>query len=163
MSSARLLMDSNAIIDSHTFKCWKTLHKNYSVETVQKCVEECVSGANRLKKVPIVEIDLISQLSAPPHPVDNQMRAELAARIGGVPMDDGERDLMAFVITQDPKALIVCGPDKALVRAAARLKLLDNIVSLEQAAVAVGWSRKFRWDDKNTTSWLRQTKTQVLL
>lgn len=163
MSLPRLLMDANAIIDCHLFDCWRAVYKSYPIETVEECFEECLRGANREQKHPIVREELATQLHCPPHPVNELMRATLASKIAGIPMDEGERDLMAYVITQDPNAIIICGPDNALLRAASRLLISERVVSLEEVVTRIGCDSKAKvFDLKNTIDGLRKMKSKVL-
>jgi hypothetical protein len=70
--------------------------------------------------------------------IDEKMRATLAVKTFNLRMDPGERDLMAYAITQKLGDFILCGPDGALVRAAVYTSLGSNVLSLEEVARAAG-------------------------
>ncbi len=162
MSKKRLLVDAVSIIDCHKLKCWTSVHNHFSVETVEECFKECGQGGYAPGHVPIDIKVLLAQLAAAPHAVDDKMRAELLRRTPNVRMDAGERDLMAYAITQDPYDFILCGPDAALVRAAVYTSLESTVVSLEEVARLSGRALK-GLDYKNTDAWLSTTRTKILL
>ena len=86
------------------------------------------------------------------------MRALLRERIGDIAMDEGERDLAAYILTQDTNA--ICGPDNALVRATSRLNIAERMWSLEQVLSRINTKSKTTLDLKNTTHWLQTMKTR---
>lgn len=162
MSKKRLLVDTVAIIDCHKFSCWNAVLSRFEVETVEECYRECCRGGRSPDHVQFDPALLLSQFAQPPHVVTEKMRATLALKTFNMRMDAGERDLMAYAITQRPYDFILCGPDAALVRAAIYTSLESRVVSLEEVAKQAGLRVK-DLDEKNTAGWLSRTRTRILL
>ncbi len=135
----RVLMDSNAIIEAHRLRCWPNLLAFFSIETVDMCARECASGSQQLHRdyVPVDTQALRDNITV--HAVDDTLRRELICREpSAADIDDGEKDLLAYAITLPPKVFLVCSPDKACMKVAARMGLLDRLVSLQTLADRVG-------------------------
>lgn len=158
-------MDAVAIIDCHKLGYWQAISKFYSAETVEECFKECLRGKNKAEATPIVETDLLAQLGAAPHIVTVDMEIALLEKIPGVLMDKGERDLIAFALTQPKDTYFLCGPDNALVRASVYTDISERVISLEEAVSKATGSRSSKIDknSKNTSQWLNQMRTKVLL
>lgn len=128
-----VLVDTNVIIEAHRVKCWKALADYFSLETVEKCVEETQTGAqNRSPEENIDQAGLKKSLRAI-HPVSQLERMEFSLR-NAVPLDPGERDLLAHAASRTD-AWILSSPDKAAMRAASVEGWLDRLVSLEALCI----------------------------
>ena len=135
----RVLIDSNAIIEAHRLRCWPNLLAFFSVETVDMCARECASGTQQLHQeyVPVDTNALRESTSV--HDVTDAMRIELICReASAADLDDGEKDLLAYAISLPTNVYLICSPDKACMKVAAKLGLLDRLVSLQALAERVG-------------------------
>jgi len=152
----RVLMDSNAIIEAHRLRCWPNLLAFFSIETVDMCARECASGGQQLHRnyVPVDTQALRENTTE--HAVDDAMRMELILREpSAADIDDGEKDLLAYAMTLPKNIFLICSPDKACMKVAARMGLLEQLVSLQSLAERVGrGSLKFKLN--YTEKWHRK-------
>jgi len=44
MPGKRVFVDTNVIIEAHRVGCWNALCGSFSIETVEKCLQEATSG-----------------------------------------------------------------------------------------------------------------------
>jgi hypothetical protein len=135
-----VLVDTNIIIEAHRTKCWKPICDFYHVETVEKCVEETQTGANNRMQSDIIDYAQLKQTLKAIHHVTELQRAEFLLT-NEVPLDAGERDLLAHAATRKD-IWILCSPDKAAMRAAHKAGWLDQLVSLEAACKNININSK---------------------
>ena len=76
-------------------------------------------------------------------------------------LDPGERDLLAFALSQGA-AWLLCAPDKAAILSAHRLNWLDRVVALEEMALAAGLQKQ-DYGRNHTKRWLGEFKTKIQL
>ena len=70
-------------------------------------------------------------------------------------LDDGERDLWAFVVSSNlPASWFLCGPDKASMRFGHDAKFRDNMTCLEEMAEAIGHKCRPPLSLEHTKKWL---------
>lgn len=93
------------------------------------------------------------------HAVTSAMKAHAATRLRSIAIQQGEFELLAFVITQDPNALILSSTDRAAVMAGCELGLSNRFRSLEQL-VNRGRVSQVKFPDKCTEKWLSAVKTK---
>jgi len=86
----------------------------------------------------------------------DRMRMELiCSESSAVDLDDGEKDLQAFALTLPTNVFLICSPDKACMKVAAKIGMLNRLVSLQTLANRVGRGNlKFRRN--YTEQWHRQ-------
>ena len=152
----RILMDSNAIIEAHRTRCWSNLIAFFSIETVDMCARECATGAQQMHReyVPVDTNTLRENITV--HEVTDAMRLQLVCQEpSAADIDDGEQDLLAFALTLPPEAYLVCSPDKACMKVAFKMGLIDRLVSLEALAERVG-RRKLSLKRNYTEKWHRE-------
>jgi hypothetical protein len=149
------------IIEAHRVSCWNSLIQFFVLETVEQCVIECATG-NRLRK-DYLEVDTEKlRMRVKIHAVTEMMRvAFLTSDPRGSKLDPGERDLLAYALSQK-EAWLLCDPDKAAILSAHRLDFLDRVVALEDMALAAGL-RKQGFGRNHTKNWLAEFKTKVRL
>lgn len=145
MTKQRVLLDTCVIIEAHRISCWKALCQAFDVETVQCCVDECCAG-DPLKpgRVPIKREDLHAGM-ARVHDVTDIMLATLAIEQDDLPaLDDGELHLMAWLHANPTEAVltVISTSDRAALRAAHVLRLLDRVTSLQELGRGAGVGRK---------------------
>lgn len=157
-----ILIDSNAIIEAHRVGCWKNLLSFFAIETVDMCARECASGKQLHRDYVPVDTNALRKDSTI-HEVNDVMRRELIFKEpSAADLDDGELDLLAFSLTLSPEVLLICSPDKACMKVASKLGLLDRLVSLESLARRVGrGSLHFKLN--YTEKWHRQKCSEILL
>lgn len=167
MPKIRVFADTNVILESFRTGCWTAICNQFSVETVEKCVEETLTGnPGDPRHVSVPPADLDAGLACR-HPVT---RKELASLVLAHPscgrIDDGEQHLLAWLFAKKvlPSAIVVITTaDKAALLASHDLGWLDCTVSLEYLAREAGVVRanldslalQYRED------WLSSIKTKI--
>lgn len=169
MAKRRVFADTNVVIEAFRTGCWTALCERYDVETVEKCVEEALTGnPDEPRHVAISAEDLNAGL-ANQHPVS---RGEIATLVLAFPccgaLDDGEKHLLARLHADKSlpaPLLVVSTADKAALVASHQLGWLDSLASLEVLAREAGASNadlialhlQYRED------WLVGIKTKIRL
>lgn len=156
---SHVYVDTNVILESHRCSCWKALAKAFALDTVCKCIEECATGNRSACAVQVDCDDLVRQLA--PKSVQPEWVIELTVRLGGkVFLDPGEAELLAYVM-HEADAWFLCSPDRAAIRAAWLLGLLDRVVALETMTSQTGSRPALR--RHFTAPWLVQMRTDLTL
>jgi len=154
-------VDTNVIIEAIATDCWAALLNHFDIRTVAEVRRETLAGNRQIKSYIVVDQELftakvkvaeVTKLQI----VTAQLRTGLMTKI-----DDGECHLLAYVITQDKKALLLTTGDRAAVWAACALGLEDRLRSLEELSRACG--RKPAVQEWFTSKWLSKAKTDYLL
>lgn len=169
MPKIRVFADTNVILESFRTGCWAAISNHFSIETVEKCVEETLTGdPGDSRHVAVPSADLTAGLSGQ-HPVN---RKELASLVLSNPscstLDDGEKHLFAWLYANKllpSQVIVVTTADKAALVASNGLGWLDCMTSLEDLARKAGVGRvnlealalQYRED------WLSSIKTKVRL
>lgn len=157
---SRVLIDSNAIIEAHRLRCWPNLLAFFSIETVDMCARECATGGQRHRDYVPVDTNALRG-SIPAHEVTDAMRLKLVCKEpSAVDIDDGEKDLLAYAITLPPNVFLVCSPDKACMKVASKMGMLERLVSLEALAERVG-RRNLKFKRNYTQKWHRQQYADI--
>lgn len=155
-----VLLDNNTIGDAVDLGVWDGLLGAYSgqLETVAEVEAEAgtyfrqmANGVALMKSLRKLQI----------HDVSKSEQAALAINLPGVDLDAGERDLWAHSINRKD-AWILCGPDKASIRAAVRLGLKDRLISLEQLLEDAGLSKK-GLPQNQTKKWLDRVRSEFVI
>ena len=156
-----VLLDTNAIIESHRIGAWRALAGGHRVETVEHCVTETQTGFQmRRSEQSIVASDLRASLAGA-HTVDNRERAELAIRIEGIALDRGEEALWAHALVREGDWFL-CGPDRASLRCGVRLGFRERLISLEALLEDVGHRPKIALRVHYTKKWLERTLAEFV-
>ncbi|MBY4833781.1 hypothetical protein [Burkholderia dolosa] len=145
MPKTRVFADTNVILEAFRTGCWTAICQHYAIETVEKCIEEALTGdPDDPRRVPVDRETLTGGLAAR-HAVGKR---ELASLVLAHPecqgLDAGELHLLAWLHAQGllPNVLVlVSTADKAAIVATGRLGGLDSLVSLEQLAQHSGVTR----------------------
>jgi hypothetical protein len=130
-----VFVDTNVIIEAHRVKVWKRLSSQYNLATAEVCLQETQRGGAQSNpdyvEVPENEARAVVQLFS----VTERSRIMTALHPGSNVLDAGEFDLMAQIINEilpgTATPYRICSPDKALMRFAFELGIVDNLVSLE--------------------------------
>ncbi len=169
MPEVRVFADTNVILEAFRTRCWTAITAHFAVETVEKCVEETLTGdPSDPRHVAVAPAELRAGLAAQ-HPVT---RKELAALVTSQPgcmtLDDGEKHLFAWLQASrllPSNVIVVTTADKAALVASHGLGWLSCMTSLEDLARKAGVARvnldalalQYRED------WLSSTKTKIIL
>lgn len=174
-SKPRVFLDTNIIIEAFRIGCWNEICEHCSIETVEKCIEEAMTGDQcDPQRVNIDGNQLNSRISAV-YPVSISMRMQFLEKYpNGEGLDDGELYLLAYLsannLFEDADAMVLLSTaDRAAIVVAADLvgdpNGLDLLVSLECIAGRSGVSqRKCRMMKKHyLKEWLNTVKTELLM
>lgn len=169
MSKTRVFVDTNIILEAFRTNCWTAICKNYSIETVEKCIEEALTG-NQLnpKYTPVDRRKLIEGLTARHQVTQHDIGKLILTRPECQELDDGEKHLFAWLNAQKilPNALILISTaDKSAIFATGKLGWIDSVECLEKLLLKSGVSktqrdsiaRHFRSD------WLSEIKLKIRL
>ena len=167
MQKIRVFADTNVILESFRTACWTAISSHFAIETVQKCIEETLTGnPGDSRHITVPPADLKAGLAGE-HPVT---RKELASLVLAHPscstLDDGEKHLLAWLLANKllpSAAIVVTTADKAALVASHGLDWLGCAVSLEDLARKAGVGRanldalalQYRED------WLSSIKTKI--
>ncbi|MBX7230229.1 MAG: hypothetical protein K1X48_11580 [Burkholderiaceae bacterium] len=145
MSKIRVFADTNIILESFRTGCWTALSKHFAIETVEKCVEETLSGNPGDSRHVAVPPAALKARLAGQHPVT---RKELATLVLSNPscstLDDGEKHLFTWLYTNKllpSQFILLTTADKAALVASNELGWLDYMSSLEELARRAGVGR----------------------
>ena len=169
MSSQRVFLDTNIILEAFRVGCWSAICHQYKIETVEKCIEEALTGDPEEPGRTEVKPDQLTGGLAGRHAVSKAELAQFALKYPDLPvLDDGELHLLAWL---DARGLIgnvkilLSTSDKAAIVAASQLGGLDSLVSLEKLSSTSGVSRSQTASLRTQfgAQWLEGIKTKVIL
>lgn len=136
-----VLVDTNVIIEAVRTAIWNRLTGALIVETVRECRDEAERGDPTSSGYVVVSPADLGRL----HRVHDVTQSELAEYLlsdeGATGMDAGEQQLFAHAFQRaqcGDNVWVLCSADKAAIRAAVRVKLHDQLRSLEEIGDAVG-------------------------
>jgi len=142
MPKTRVFADTNVILEAFRTGCWSVVCQHYAIETVEKCIEEALTGDPYDQRRIEVHSALLTAGLAARHPVGKR---ELASLVLAHPecqgLDDGELHLLAWLHAHGLLSnvlVLISTADKAAIVATGRLGGLDSLVSLEQLARSSG-------------------------
>lgn len=167
MTKPRVFADTNVILEAFRTGCWAAICEHFAVETVEKCVEEALTG-DPLEpgRIDVPSAQLLGGLAAQ-HAVTRRQLATFAIDHPACQaLDDGELHLLAWLDANGllSKVMVLLSTaDKAAIVATGRLNGLDSLVSLEHLAQKSGATRGQLTDLKEhyRAGWLDEIKTKV--
>lgn len=169
MAETRVFVDTNIILEAFRTGCWTVFSHHFAIETVEKCVEETLTGnPDDPRHVPVLPADLKSGLARQHSVTRKQIATLLLEHPACGVLDDGEQHLLAWLFANQllpSSVIVVATADKAALVATYELGWLDSVVSLERLARQAGVGRvkldtlalQYRED------WLSNTKTKIRL
>lgn len=169
MTKQRVFVDTNIILEAFRTGCWSTIATRFSIETVEKCIEEALTGDPDEPGRVNVDPDLLRDLLNGRHQVSDLALARFAlAHPEWAGLDDGERHLLAWLKDMGliGNAMIaISTADRAAVTSAFALGCNDSMISLEELVVTAGGSRPSGVTLRKHFSkqWLSQLRTDLLL
>lgn len=169
MQRSRVFADTNVIIEAFRVGCWSAICAHFDIETVEKCIEETLTGnPEHSRHVRVASADLHSGLRGRHTVTRNELASLVLSHPSCAVLDDGEKHLLAWLFASKllpSAAVVVTTADKAALVATHRLGWLDCVVSLEDLARRAGIGNAGR----NTLSlqyredWLSGIKTKIRL
>lgn len=169
MPGERVFVDTNVIIEAHRVGCWHAICGSYSIETVEKCIEESSRGNPAEPGYVHVPTGELRQSLTQIHQVTRQEIASLIlSHSECYVLDDGEQHIFARLYADQALPspdMLVSTPDKAAIVAAHKLGWLDSWVSLNVLArdAGVGRSVLRQFRTQHQDPWLSNAKTKILL
>ena len=110
MPTTRVFADTNVILEAFRTGCWTAISTHFSIETVEKCVEETLTGnPSDPRHISVPPTELNAGLAGQ-HPVTRKELASLVlAHHSCSTLDDGEKHLLAWLLANKllPSAIIV--------------------------------------------------------
>lgn len=156
-----VLVDTNVVIEAFRVGCWRALTTHFTIETVEKCYEEALTGDPMRPGYIVIEGDALRAGLRARHNVSEGERAALTLRLAyPETLDPGERDLFAHALAR-PDAWIASCADRAAVNAALELGWEERLVSLEALVRAAGANRAMQFH--YTERWLSDVRTTFKL
>jgi hypothetical protein len=145
MAKEQVFLDTNVIIESFRTGCWTAICEHYAIETVEKCIEEAMTGDPGDPRYVPIDADALNAGLAARHPVERLDIATLVLEFAPAQgLDDGELHLLAYLHCQgvfEDVLVMLSTADKAAVVVAGQLGCLDHLVSLESLAEHSGVTR----------------------
>jgi len=169
MLKSRVFLDTNVILESFRTRGWTAICNKYSIETVEKCIEEVLTGnPNSQNHTPVQQKILTGGLTAL-HKVSKRNIANLVLSHPECQgLDDGELHLFAWAYAQNilpNQHIFISTADKAAIRATSMLGWINSLISLEellqQSGVTSSQIGNLRAHYR--TSWLSNIKSDILL
>ena len=158
-----LLVDTNVILEGHRIRCWAALTTRYDVQTVEKCLEETLTGYQKRSPEEVIDQIALRQSLRAVHAVSEEQLAAAVTReplIGQI--DPGEKQLWAHALSRKD-VWILCGPDRSNVRVAVNLGFGERLVALEPLLAAIGHRPKLPLKTHHKSDWLDSTRSQFTL
>jgi hypothetical protein len=153
-------VDTNVVLEAHRTGCWADLIERFDVRTVEIVQSETQSGDCRQRGYVVVNMREFC-VKVTINNVTDVQRLKASARAPSLTaLDAGERDLLAFVASEDPGSLLLTTADKAAVKTACQLGLETRLISLEDMAGQCGKNPPLK--RHYTKSWLGQVRTEFL-
>jgi hypothetical protein len=169
MRKIRVFADTNVILESFRTGCWASISNHFSIVTVEKCVEETLTGnPGDPRHVAVPPADLNAGLAAQ-YPVNRKEIASLVLNHSSCStLDDGEQHLFAWLAASKllpSQVVVVTTADKAALVASHDLGWLDCMTSLEDLArrAAVGRASRDALALQYRDDWLSSIRTKIRL
>jgi hypothetical protein len=169
MAKARVFVDTNVIIESFRTGCWSAICEHYAIETVEKCIEEAMTGDPADPRYISVDPDTLDAGLGARHSVPKLDIATLALNVPeSQGLDDGELHLLALLhrlgVSEDA-GIMVSTADKAAIVVAGLLGWLDFLIPLESLAEKSGVTRAQidRLPSHHRARWLDEVKVKIRL
>lgn len=155
----KVYLDSNAIIEAHRVKCWKTLANEFDLHTVDQCKQEVLTGKRGCGYVEVDADSLENRITI--HQVEKRKVVAFTLKIEGqvFDVDGGERELLAHALN-DEEVWFLCGPDKASMHALNFFKQLDRAVSLETLCNVGKIQTTHKLKDNYTDRWMQDFRME---
>jgi hypothetical protein len=156
-----VLLDTNIIIEAVRTACWNAVASYFALETVNKCLEEALTGDPLRRGYVKVDSAQLKKGITKTHAVTKLDAATFALALPTADeMDPGERELFAHALGRKDTWVASCA-DRAALKAAFALGWKDRIVSLESLAHATGARPALK--SHFSERWLSEQRTAFVL
>ena len=165
----RVFLDTNVLIEAFRIGIWPIIGQNFSLETVEKCIEEALTGDPGSRGYVRIDPKRLKGGLHCIHRVDKLMLSDLMiSHPYCAGLDDGELHLFAWLYAKARNGsdqLLISTADKAAIYAANQLAWLDSVVSLQELASSAGVNRRQTnlLAAHHKTKWLENLKTTIRL
>lgn len=169
MAKQRVFVDTNIILEAFRTGCWSTITTRFSIETVDKCVEEALTGdPDEPGRVDVDPDHLRAQLSGRHQVSDLALASFTLDHPECAGLDDGEQHLLAWLKDSGllgNTMIAISTADRAAVTSAFALGCNDSLISLEELVGNAGGNKLSGVTLRKHFSkqWLSQVKTDLLL
>ncbi len=169
MQKIRVFADTNVILEAFRTGCWTAICSHFAIETVEKCVEETLTGhPGDPRHLSVPPTDLHGGLVGRQPVTRKELTSRVLAHPSCATLDDGEKHLLAWLLANKllPSAtIVVTTADKAALVASHGLGWLDCAVSLEGLAhkAAVGRTNLDSLALQYREDWLSSIKMKIRL
>ena len=158
-----IFLDTNVIIEAKRAGILTALIKYFkNITTVKRCVQELSVGDKLDKDYIPVDIEFITNKMTPKDVTQKEI-ADLILKLNNeVALDEGERELLAYIYSQQIKVYFICSPDIACVIATEKLGFINQVISLEDLTNVAG-IKEPKLRKHFTRKWLSDLKTDIFL
>ena len=169
MTKLRVFADTCVIIEAFRTGCWKALCSKFAIETVEKCIEEALTGDPFDKNRTKITLSQLTDGLAARHTVTREQIANLVlAHPDNPAIDDGELHLLAWIFaneTASEKVVLLTTADKAALVASSKIGWIDALVSLEQLATESGVGNKnlSSLSNQYRKKWLNEIRMKITM
>jgi hypothetical protein len=134
---ANIYVDTNIIIEAAKLGIQEHIQGHYSnLKTVNKCIEEIETGNRYSCQRLNIDTSFFKESSCEP---SNIQLAELEIKLNNeMDLHAGEKHLFASIMSLKPGTFLVCSPDKASIRAAKKLGILNRMITFEELLASSG-------------------------
>ena len=169
MPKIRVFADTNVILESFRTGCWTAISNYFAIETVEKCVEETLTGnPEDPRHIAVPSANLKAGLAGQYMVTHRELVNLVLCNPSCGTLDDGEKHLFAWLFANQiltSPVIVATTADKAALVASNGLGWLDCMTSLEDLARKAGVGRvnldllalQYRED------WLSSIKTKIRL
>jgi hypothetical protein len=155
-----IYVDTNVVLEAQRTGCLSDIIERFDVRTVEMVEIETQTGDRRREGyVTVNMVEFRGKVRI--NKVTDVHRLQASARASSLhALDAGERDLLAFVASQDARSLLLTTADKAAVKTACQLGLEGRLISLEEIALRCGKNPALK--GHYSKSWLSQVRAEFL-
>jgi hypothetical protein len=98
MQKSRVFADTNVILEAFRAGCWSAICAHFNIETVEKCIEETLTGnPENSRHVRVAPADLHSGLRGRHAVTRNELASLVLSHPSCAVLDDGEKHLLAWL------------------------------------------------------------------
>ncbi len=156
-----VFVDTNVIIEAHRTGCWNALVGSYEIHTVETVREESLRGRKDNPEYVVVDARVFDGNVTVHHVSDKERAKAIIEHPGLATLDEGEKDLLAYLYSAGIEVMILTTGDTAAIRMACRLGFADQLRSLE--ALARKGSTRRALKEWYTSKHLESVKTRCIL
>lgn len=130
-------VDTNVVLEAHRTGCWADLVERFDVRTVEMVRIETQSGNRRQRGYVTVNMREFCAKVTISQVTDFHRLTAAAKAPALIVLDAGERDLLAFVASQNAESLLLTTADKAAVKTACQLGLETRLIRSKRSPGSV--------------------------